>query len=250
MGHFYDPKTGQLIDGDLRQARKVRALPSPTTVLTMLSSHGLLEYFRRQIFEATATTERKPGWSDDTYYEEVKRFADEHGKAARDRGGDFHNLIQQFHLSTQGRAQAPIVTGDLAGQYDAYLRWYENNVERSILVEEIVFGDGYGGTLDHHCLLKDGRHAITDTKTQFLKGGKGFNHYLSWALQLGAYGGADLAAVNAEEPDCLVSIIVSSNDPVVLEAHVWQKPVAYYHNLFMGLLAIYQEEKGYFPLAY
>ena len=240
--HYYRPDTGELIDGDLRLARKLGAVPSPTTVLSMLGSFGLLEYFKKQIFEATATTPRQLGWSDETYYEEVKRFADEHGKAARDRGGDFHDLIQQFHLSTMGRAKPPIVPADLAQQYDAYLRWYETNVERSILVEEVVFGDGYGGRLDHHCLLKDGRQMVTDAKTQFLKPGKTFNKYNSWALQLGAYGGACTVRV-----DGLMSIIVASNEPVVLQAHVWPKPVAYYHGLFMGLLAIWCEEKGYFP---
>jgi hypothetical protein len=243
MGHFYHPKTGALIDGDLRDARKVGALPSPTTVLSLLGSYGLTEYFKRQMFEATATTARQPGWDDDTYYEAVKRFADEHGKTARERGGDFHTLVQQFHLSTLGRAAPPEVPAHFSSQYDAYSCWYESNVEHCLMVEETVFGDGYGGRVDLVALLKDGRVAVPDVKTQDRKKRAGFNHYLSWALQLGAYAGA----VKDYTPDCLISVIVSSNEPVVLEAYEWPKPWTYYHGLFLGVLSVYCEEKQYFP---
>ena len=107
--HFYHPETGELIEGNLRDARKVGGLPSPTTVLGILSSHALKYYFRRQMWEATITTPRPAGMSDDDYWNECQKWADEHGRTARDKGTDFHDLAQQFHLASL--RQHPFIIG-------------------------------------------------------------------------------------------------------------------------------------------
>jgi len=245
MAHFYKPD-GTFVDG-LREARKCNALPSPSTVLGLMKGQGLIEYFKRQVFEATATTPRRPEWTDDEYYEAVIKWSEEHAQTARDKGGDFHSLVQAFHKSCIMQGPRPFVPPDLSGQYDAYLAWYENAVEKTLLVEEVVMGKGYGGRVDHVCRLKDGRLAVCDPKTQGLSAKKKkFSCYTNWALQLGAYwGGTWIAGL---QPDVLISICVSSGDgPVQLEAYEWPKDPDYYHQLFLGLLAIWREENNYDP---
>ena len=48
-----------------------------------------------------------------------------------------------------------------------YLEWHKENVKEVISSEQtLVHKDGYGGTTDLLCVLKDGSRAIVDYKTQ------------------------------------------------------------------------------------
>jgi len=239
MSHFYDRTTGELIDGNLRDARKVGALPSPTTVLGILGSPGLKWYFRRQIWEATCTTPRPPGMADEDYWELCQKWADEHSQAARDKGGDFHSLVQKFHL---GEISPGFEPGELTPQFDAYVQWYHKNVKRSIMVEQAVIGDGYAGRVDHVAEMIDGRIACLDVKTQDITKKKKFTYYSNWGVQLGAYAGAIKPM-----PDVLISIAVSSKEPVVVEAYEWPRKPEHYHSIFLGLLKYWREENSYWP---
>jgi hypothetical protein len=246
--HFYDSKTGELIEGGLREARKRAALPSPTTVLGILGSYGLKLYFRKMMFEATATTPRLPGQSDDDYFEKCCIAADEHGQAARDKGGDFHTLIQRFHQRCMSHephcASDGICAAELAPQFDAYVSWYKKNVRRTLMVEEAVIGQGYAGRVDHVAEMMTGKRACIDAKTQDTTKKKGkFTYYSNWGVQLGAYAGAIQPI-----PDVLISVAVSSQAGApFVEAYQWPKEPAYYHNIFLGLLDYWKEDNDYHP---
>lgn len=248
--HFYHPTTGELIDGNLRDARKVNALPSPTTVLGILGSPGLKYYFREQMWLATATTPRTLGMSDDDHFKACIKWADEHGQAARDKGGDFHSLVQRFHEQCMkcGESSAFVSCGNSAGdmrqQFEAYADWYYKNVKRSLMVEQAVIGQGYAGRVDHVAEMMDGRIACLDVKTQDTSKKKGkFTYYSNWGVQLGAYAGAIKPI-----PDVLISVAVSSNLPAVMEAYEWPNPPAYYHDIFLGLLKYWCEDNDYHPM--
>lgn len=248
--HFYDPKTGELIEGGLREARKRAALPSPTTVLGILGSYGLKIYFRRQMFESTATTPRLPNESDDDYFDRCCHHADEHGQAARDKGGDFHDLVQKFHeAQLKGRRFTLPLEYPLWPQFDAYTGWYFKNVKRTLMVEQTVIGQGYAGRVDHVAEMMDGRIAVLDPKTQDTTKKKGkFTYYSNWGVQLGAYAGAMLTSFDKHLwSDVLISIAVSSNLPAVVEAYEWPKSPAYYHDIFLGLLKYWCLDNDYHP---
>ena len=252
MSHYYDPRTGELIDGDLRQARKVGGLPSPTTVLKILSSPGLKWYFRRQMFESAATTPRLPGQSDDEYFNACCRYADEHGKTARDAGGDFHTLVQKFHQMMMHEPLRrdllpPYMAREAAEfgmepQFHAYTDWYFRNVKRTIMVEQSVIGQGYAGRVDHVAEMTDGRVACLDPKSQETKG-KPFTFYPEWAIQLGAYAGAIRPI-----PDCLISVAINRNPAatILVEHWEWPKRPSYYHDIFLGLLSYWRFANNYF----
>lgn len=243
MSHYYHPDTLDLIDGDLRQARKVGGLPSPTTVLKMLTSPGLQYYFKRQMWEASVSTPRTPTMSDEEHWKACQKWADEHGKGAREKGGDFHTIVQQLHQSVLGR-RAPLILPPghpLSPQIGGYWEWYQENVEETLDCEKKCSGDGYGGQLDHLARMKmkrwGGKVACLDAKTQDISKNKVFNHYPEWGVQLGAYAGTQ-----DPMPDVLISVCISSmTGPVVVEAYQWPKPPAYYHKLFLGLLAYWRE---------
>ena len=242
--HFYTPN-GLCIEG-LKAARKTSPLPlpSPTTVLSLFKGEGLIQYFKRQMFEAAVTTPRQPGWTDEEFFQACKKWADEHGQKARDKGGDFHDEIQKFHMGKF----LPI--GEQNPMMAAYVEWYDRYVAQTLGTEMVVIGDGYAGRLDHLCELKDGRIAITDTKSQDISTKKGrFNYYPEWVLQLAAYAGAINRFPGPAEGsvDALLSICISSKPPYVVEAYTWPKPVAYYHDLFMGCLKLWKEISDYWP---
>ena len=250
MGHFYDKRTGELIDGGLREARKLggMALPSPTTVLGILSSPGLQWYFKRSMWEAARTTPRHPSWTDDQDFEECVKWMEEHSKAARDKGGDFHDLVQRLHerciksLNTTV-VSAMAVTAGLSDQFNAYSDWYFKNVRRSLMVEQAVIGQGYAGRVDHVAEMMDGKVLCLDVKTQDTTKKKGkFTYYDQWPIQLGAYAGACKIRI-----DGLMSVAVSANLPAVVETKLWERPVDYYHDIFLGLLKFWKHSNDYHP---
>ena len=249
MGNHYYTKDGELIDGDLRLCRKLGGLPSPTTVLNIIGSPGLRYYFRKQMFESTATTPRLPNESDDDYFDRCCQWADEHGQAAREKGGDFHSLVQRYHemsMKTKEPLNADEFFLDDEPLYPLlaqYVDWYLKNVRRSIMVEQAVIGQGYAGRVDHVAEMMDGRVAVCDVKTQDTTKKKKFTYYDQWPIQLAAYAGAI-----KPQPDCLISVAVSSNLPAVVEAKIWEKPVDYYHQIFMGLLAYWCHSNEYHPV--
>jgi hypothetical protein len=254
MAHYYTPD-GQLVDG-LREARKVGALVSPTTVLSMLKGEGLLRYLQHQAWEAGVTTPRNPGESDDAYYDRCMHWANEHSQTAKDKGLALHKMIQAFHQNAAGmrvegmghqQQAALLMVPGLAEGFDLYLRWYEKWVRKTLAVEQFVVGDGYAGTEDHWCILNDGRSALVDVKSQDISKRKKFNFYSNFAIQLGSYAGACPPEMPERKVDCIISIAVSSTGPAQLEAKVWPGEVSYYHGLFMGLLAVWREENQYWP---
>ena len=241
-GSHYYTKDGELIDGDLRLCRKLGGLPSPTTVLNILGSPGLRYYFRRQMFESAVTTPRYVGESDDDYFDRCCHHADEHGQAARDRGGDFHDLVQRFHMRPSISNE---ITTDhpLYQQFEAYVDWYFKNVKRSLMVEQAVIGQGYAGRVDHVAEMMDGKVLCLDIKSQDTTKKKGkFTYYDQWPIQLGAYAGACKIPI-----DGLMSVAVSANLPAVVETKLWERPVEYYHDIFMGLLKFWKHSNDYHP---
>lgn len=253
MGSHYYTKDGELIDGDLRLCRKLNGLPSPTTVLNILGSPGLRYYFRRQMWEAAVTTPRWLGETDDEYWERCQKFADEHGQAARDKGGDFHSLVQRFHERCMKSGKecmvnewANLIHADdpMLPQFQSYTAWYQGSVRRSLLVEQAVIGQGYAGRVDHVAEMMDGKVLCLDIKTQDTTKKKGkFVFYDQWPIQLGAYAGACKIPI-----DGLMSVAVSANSPVTIEAKLWDRSVDYYHDIFMGLLKFWCHSNDYHPM--
>ncbi len=241
MSHYYHPQTLELLPGGLREARKMGGLPSPSTVVDLIMSPGLIYYFKWQMFLATATTPRSPTWTDDEYFAACEKWSKEHGKTARTTGSNIHDVTRDFHRALLDGGTPPQPPPELMDQFGHYVDWFEANVKEVLLVEQAVAGNGYAGRLDLLARLVDDRTALIDAKSQDISKRGKFNHYTNWALQLGAYAGA-LPTM----PDVLISICVSSKPPVALEAYVWPRPPMYYAQLFMGLLDIFREDNQFF----
>lgn len=239
--HFYTPN-GEWVSG-LREARKYNALPSPTTILKLISSPALHIYWQNQLFEACQLTERLPGMLDDEYKEAVIAASEAHAAAARERGTTFHEWTSLLNLSFPNIPEERVP--GMEDQCDLVAEWYLANVSEILMQEVMVVGEGYAGRLDCCAVMKDNTVEVIDTKTQHLKGKRRFNHYFSWALQLGAYGGA-LPRMGMTV-NKLRSLVVSSHDPGLFEAYPWPEAPSLYHRLFMGIKEVWCYEHNYFP---
>lgn len=243
--HFYSPD-GTFIDG-LRLARKTPgALVSPSTVLGVFTSYGLQIYLQDMMWQATATTPRHEGESDEAWKDRCHHAADEHSKAARDKGTAFHDWAKDYHHFRRSRPMADdaLYLAAMPEQCKAYDSWFRANVMTVLAVERFVVGDAYAGTLDLAVRLGDGRVAIVDTKTQGLKGKANFNKYARYAIQLGSYASA-FEKTTAQQVDCLISVIVSSDEPVKLEAYEWPKRPTWYGDLFQCALRLWKEDNNW-----
>lgn len=241
--HFYQPD-GTFIDG-LKLARKTPgALVSPSSVLGIFTSYGLQLYFKQQAIEAAATTPRHADETDEAWCGRVTEAADEHSQIARDKGTVFHDWAKGCNrLVVEQGLIAPPCEG-MEQQSLAYINWLKYSVEQVLAVEKFVVGAGFAGTLDIAVRLKDGRVAIVDTKTQGLKGKAKFNWYARWAIQLGAYAAA-FEKTAAQQVDCLISVAVSSDEPVKLEAYEWPKRPEWYGDLFQCALRLWKEDNNW-----
>lgn len=126
-----------------------------------------------------------------------------------------------------------------------YLEWHRENVKEVISSEQtLVHKDGYGGTTDLLCVLKDGSRAIVDYKTQGVKEDAKPRFYDSWIYQLVAYRAC------FPDPDNIkcVSVILNSNKPEPLTHKVWSnKEVDGAKEIFWSALKIWQGQKKFKP---
>jgi len=124
-----------------------------------------------------------------------------------------------------------------------YLDWLEENVDKIIASEmTLVHEDGYAGTTDMHCVMKGGKEAVVDYKTQNVRAKPVF--YDKFCEQLVAYRAC------FDKPDSMscVSVVIDSNDPAPCVQKVWDdKKVETAEAIFGASLKIWQSAKKYAP---
>lgn len=80
----------------LADARKLKLVPSFTTVLRTKAKPGLESWKQRQILMAALTLPRNPDESEDDYADRVISDSEAQGKAAMDRGTAIHEAIELY----------------------------------------------------------------------------------------------------------------------------------------------------------
>jgi hypothetical protein len=214
----------------------------------MLTSPALQNYWREQLLDAAQVNPYDPtNTSPDAatqWREAITAAADAHSNNARKIGTNFHEWAAAFHLMWPGGRPDPLA--DMKEQCLAYGDWFDDFVTSVLMQEQVVFGKGYAGQLDALIELKDGRIAIIDPKTQGMSGRNKFNHYLTWALQLGAYALAVEQTLNIKV-HVLISPCVSSTQPGLFDPYEWPEPVSLYGRLFLNIAELWEYENNYFP---
>lgn len=155
-GHWYKPDgapfytvrdaKGNERGVTLRDARKVGAVPSVTTVLQVLAKPQLETWKVKQGILAALTLPRNVDEDDDTYLARVLTDSREQAKAAAEEGTRIHDAIEQSFASKYvPEAYAPhveAVSGSIRDLFPSVDDWVS---ERSF-----AHADGFGGKVDLH----------------------------------------------------------------------------------------------------
>lgn len=216
----------------LRDARKVRAYPSVTNILSILAKPALDAWKQEQAILAALTLPRSNGESLDAFAQRVVADMGAQVDRAADLGSAVHTACEVY-ASTHELPENP----DVARLFTPVREWFDAEVVRIDCIERVVTHDewGYGGRVDMVAKLRStGSWAVVDFKTQRLKpalkrmrrtsGTSGMaTFYETWPLQLEAYRQAILAEATRKQPLDIVSVVIGSAEPAPVIPRVWPR---------------------------
>lgn len=198
-------------------ARKLGLIPSVTNILGVSAKPQLITWLQDNAIRAALATPRNPDEPEEQWLARIAAESDKIGENAASLGTLIHEQIETYNRECTFNGNPEIVK-----LVERYPQWFADNIETVIDCEAKVVGDGYAGRLDLYAMLKIGRRAVIDFKSQKLVGKPKPNFYRDWSMQLAAYGAA------VKEPDdqwpVLMSVIIASDatvDPIV---KVWDEP--------------------------
>lgn len=236
---YADPTKG-MRDSNLGDAKKLGLIPSTTMITDAWKADGLIKYLQRQMHVATRTTPFQSGTSDDDYYAECLKWAEEHASGAADWGSVMHDLICRTLMG-----EVVTIPDSHKMFWDPILTWLGKHVEQVYSAETVIVGEGWAGKYDLHYCDKNGYHVLADFKTQGGQPGRKFNIYPKWGWQLGAYGHPFHG--QGKPVGVLQSVIISSNEPDRIEVYEWPEPLNYYYSKFQAAFELWVDDTGYDP---
>lgn len=227
---------------NVTDARKLGLVPSVTNILAMKAKPALNVWLQDNAILSALSTPQKPGEPEEQWHSRIAEESDRIGREAAEWGTALHEQIEQF--CTGG---AFMGTGEILEYVAGYEAWHREDIDQVISAEQSVVHEmGYAGRLDLYAMLKNGRRAVIDMKSQKLKGKAAGNFYLEWSMQLAAYG--DCLREPGEPLPLLISVIIPSDKPGPVQVKIWDNGEAAlkaFHHCF-GLWCF---EKGYNPTA-
>lgn len=216
--HFYVLENGQWSPDHglgIRDARKKKAFPSPTTVLAdvFAKPFHLNRWLRQQLVSACVESPMYANETMEEYYNRVDRLSNSKSEKATAFGTAIHNAVEQ--------PRGAFVQPELIPYVDYFWQWYDENVERDLAIEEIVADTriGIAGRNDRRVIMRDGTMAVLDVKTQGIKD----KHYVSdsWSPQGGLYVEGIQHMLSLTERPRFINIIINSNEPQPVIPHEW-----------------------------
>lgn len=219
-GHWYDKEgkpihtivgaNGKERDTNLRDAKKLHLLTSPSTVTGQLDKPFLTKWKLDQLYESVYNNPRKLDDNFETYKERVFKEYKNHIESFSKTGTKIHALLEEAY--TQGHVEPG----------------HEDTILPVMGLMDITFGemtdiepektfacaDGYGGCIDL-VFMSGGKKVIVDFKTKQGKVLDKSKLYPDYAMQLAAYRHA--IAPNAR----CYNMLVSATHPGEIAIHEW-----------------------------
>ena len=222
---------GGLRPTTLRDARKLRLVPSVTSIIRTAAAPGLERWKQEQVLLAALTLPRRPVESEPEYIARIIRDSQEQGRKAAARGTNIHAAVQ----------------GHYEGKPPDEEYW--QHVKAAASKVEEVYGKqdwkaehsfahplGFGGKVDLHCPI-----AVIDFKSkEFSDDSK----KLAWdehRMQLAAC----RTGLNTPHARC-ANVFVSVNHPGLALCHEWpEDELKGAWAMFSSLLQYWQAKSGY-----
>lgn len=92
--YTYLNKKGEEKPTTLREAKKEGLVPGVTTIIKLMASQGLQNWFNDQIILACLTMPKIEGEAESDYIARIKKDAGEQAKKAREKGTEIHAVVQ------------------------------------------------------------------------------------------------------------------------------------------------------------
>jgi hypothetical protein len=167
----------------IRDARRLRLLPSVTSILSIFSKPQLDKWKMRQVALASMRLKRTEGESDDYFADRIIEEAFAQVEEAANLGSDIHEALEKHFEGVPVPEELRVYT-------DPVLQWKEQKgiefVERELCV--VNRKHGFAGTMDVACRYGKSGIGVIDFKTRKTKPGTEVTPYDGQAMQIAAYG--------------------------------------------------------------
>lgn len=229
-------RSGRMRAVTLRDARLRKAVPSVTTVTSLVSSPGLQRWKDEQLLLAALTYPFKGGESHEEKLAILREDAQKEADMAAAKGSAIHDAIEHY-----------MVTGAYSGPYLGQVRAAMVELVKACpgvndWITESSFAHplGYGGRID---LYSPSTGIVVDWKTKDgdMQDGKRLAYNQNW--QLGAY----QMGKHLKLEQC-VNIFISRDIPDNASAFVWSREeVLEGQETFRAILEVWKRVKKYDP---
>ena len=243
--HTVKAKAGHDRPTTLADAKKLRLLPSPTSLLQILDKPALTTWKIEQAVLSVLTASRKDGEEIDAFVQRVlhtEKQQEQEGQAARDLGTEVHAAIERF-LTRASYAATAKTDDDVWAMAKPACEWADVFAIRS--VEKVLIGAGYAGKVDA-IFADESRMLVVDFKTTSKLPKASYPEH---RLQLSAYAAAWQAETDTPPNEIVtVNVYISKTEPgkiQVCENYGWLNDFA----AFEKVLDLWCYMKGYDPRA-
>jgi hypothetical protein len=256
-GHWYKAPSGEPFYsiGDrgvtLRDARKIGAVPSVTTVLQVIDKPALTSWLCEQTALAALTLPKIDGESDSAWIARIKVDGRAGAKAAAEEGTRIHDAIEHsFGISDQAhldkyRPHVEATRTELVRLFPDVTDWVSE--------QSFAHSLGYGGKVDLH---SPSTGIVVDFKTKDGDFSDGKRLDYDQNVQLAAYqvglGVRPFEMFDMDPPQFsptqCANIFVSRTHPGCVASHVWSADdIAYGWDVFSHALSLWRVLKRYDP---
>ena len=234
-GHWYTKEgkpaytivgsNGKVRNTTLRDAKKLKLLPSVTTVMSVAAKPGLEAWKQQQLLLASLTLPKGEQESLEDYAKRVLEDSRKQTRDAADRGTAIHAEIQAFYEGDLEKMNVPYVRRAVGA--------IQSHFGDRTWISEASFAapHGYGGKVDLHC-----HDTVIDIKTKEFAPGDKVALFDDHYMQLAAYA----VGLKISPPRC-ANVFVSVIDPypvIVLEHE--PKDIQRGWEMFSALLAFWK----------
>ena len=152
-------KDGKERASTLRDARKMDLVPSVTTILKTIYKPALEVWKQEQLLLAALTLPKQPNETEKSFIARVMYDSKETGRLAADRGTEIHESIEKYYR------EEPVEHIKICEGFDLQVVETFGNVD---LIPEESFGGGFGGKVDLHDRMFEGKGLVLDIKKTLL----------------------------------------------------------------------------------
>ncbi len=220
----------------LRDARKVNAVPSVTTILSVLAKPALTTWMVKQGIMAALTLPRVDGETEDAWIARIMGDSKEEAKAAAEEGTRIHDALE---CAFKGRAYPEQYVPHVAATQTEIARLFPGVTDWRA-EDYFCHRSGFGGKVDLH---SPSTGIVVDYKGKSGDFSDGKKLAYDQNEQLGAYQvGLGLPLAPG------ANIFVSRTHPGKVSGHLWQaEEMKAGADIFCATLEVWKLRRGYNP---